>query len=49
MGASRDLSEFSSTISEVIRRLRTIIEDVDNNQMTGDLRSCASESTLMPR
>ena len=38
MGKTRDLSEFSSTIAEVIARLRSIIRDAENTEMSGDLR-----------
>jgi hypothetical protein len=38
MGKNRDLLEFSSTIDEVIGRLRNIMRDVENKEMNRELR-----------
>lgn len=37
MGKDRDLREFSSTIAEVVGRLRSIVRDVDNKEMNREL------------
>ena len=38
MGKTRDLTEFSSEIEEVIGLLRRIIRDAENTEMSGDMR-----------
>ena len=37
MGKTRDLTEFSSEIEEVIALLRRIIRDAENTEMSGDM------------
>jgi hypothetical protein len=37
MGKDRDIREFSSTIAEVVGRLRQMVSDLDNNEMSREL------------
>jgi hypothetical protein len=37
MGKDRNIREFSSTIAEVVGRLRNIVSDLDNKEMNREL------------